>query len=581
MNNAISLPLAGYLPAFEDSSSTFLYYYTFADDGGVIETAFTRGEFWTLARRAAAVLLENECSYGECFALCFGANHYLDLAFRMAAAMTGAVPVTINWQADTVERIVYKAHLTGCRLILDDGVFERETLDDVRSALPGIPVFSIESVHTRTPLPENEFCRREDFDEESTKIIIFTSGTTGEPKGVQLPYRSYVTNRATFESFLDVPEDARFATIIANPLHHTNSTAICDWSLRRPGTHLHLVERYSTPYWKVLTEAAARGYDRMAAPLVARHFDYLNNLIESENAPVAPAALGAALSRTDVLIGSAPVGPTTVKRFLKLSGGMPRVRFGSTETCLQVLGIPHHLSHEVVQDTFERGWNHEFGGELKVGYYIGRPHPPHTEVRVAKSTTPGEQGDMVACDPGEPGYLVTRGGNLMSSYVKNPQATASVFRDGWYTGLGDVCFALPSPIDGEQDYFWMSRSSSLLVRGGANYSGAQIAGELKSFIMERYELPADAVEVAVIGLKIESEHEDSCCVAVELLTEDARMKRTDIEATFLGDAPGRVSKGSRPDRLCFMPIPRNFKGAIQTGLLTKAWQDHLSTITEN
>ena len=119
----------------------------------------------------------------------------------------------------------------------------------------------------------------------------------------------------------------------------------------------------------------------MAAPLVARHFDYLDSLIES---------------------GNAPVGPTTVKRFLKLAGGLPRVRFGSTETCLQVLGISYRLSQEEVQAAFERGRSHEFDDEPKIGYYIGRPHPPHTKARVVKSTASSEPGDEVKYSAGIP-----------------------------------------------------------------------------------------------------------------------------------------------------------------------------------
>ena len=575
MSRKGSLALSDYLPAFERPGEPFLHYYSFPQEGAVAETECTRGEFWTLSRKAATALTEGGCGKGHCFALCFGANQYLDLAFRLAAAMTGTIPVTINWQADPVARVVHKIRLTECRLILTDGCFPRETLGEIQRTLPELAVFSIEDVRGLPPLPEDEFCG--DLNEEATKIIIFTSGTTGEPKGAQLPYRCYRTNRATFESFLAVSPDCRFATVVVNPLHHTNSTAVTDWALRRPGTHLHLMERYSTPYWRILVQAVAKGYERMAAPLVSRHFDFLEGLIESGRLPVELTALKDALGKVDVLIGSAPVGPTTVKRFLRLSARTPRVRFGSTETCLQVLGVPHHLSEEAKQKAFERGWSHEHGGERKVGYYVGRPHPPYTEARIVKSTTPGDPGYMQDCEPGEPGFLLTRGDNLMSGYVKDPEATAEVFRDGWYNGLGDVCFALRSPEDNEPDYYWMSRTSSLLVRGGANYSGAQIAGELKDFVTTHYGLPGDAFEIAVVGLKVESEHEDSCCVAIELLSEVARDKRRAIEDTFLEEAPRHVSKGARPDHLRFMPIPRNFKGAVLVEVLKEAYLEILES----
>jgi hypothetical protein len=82
-----------------------------------------------------------------------------------------------------------------------------------------------------------------------------------------LPYRSYVANRQTFESFLQITDASDvFAPVLVNPLHHTNSTAFSDWALRRPGTQLHLFERYTTAYWGVLARVATgMELDQLAA----------------------------------------------------------------------------------------------------------------------------------------------------------------------------------------------------------------------------------------------------------------------------------------------------------------------------
>jgi len=79
--------------------------------------------------------------------------------------------------------------------------------------------------------------------------------------------------------------------------------------------------------------------------------------------------------------------------------------------------------------------------------------------------------------------LVTRGNNLMTGYVKNDQATQEALHvpsdDGgglpWYVNLGDVCFWLTNKHDGGQDFYWVSRDSNLLIRGGANYSYDQVS----------------------------------------------------------------------------------------------------------
>ncbi len=51
----------------------------------------------------------------------------------------------------------------------------------------------------------------------------------------QLPYRSYRCNRATFEAFLHAGAGKRLVAVVVNPMHHTNSTAITDWAMRKPG----------------------------------------------------------------------------------------------------------------------------------------------------------------------------------------------------------------------------------------------------------------------------------------------------------------------------------------------------------
>lgn len=50
------------------------------------------------------------------------------------------------------------------------------------------------------------------------------------------------------------------------------------------------------------------------------------------------------------------------------------------------MGTPLYLSEEERLTAFEAGWKHVHKGQEQVGYYIGRPHPPHTEARIVTST---------------------------------------------------------------------------------------------------------------------------------------------------------------------------------------------------
>jgi acyl-CoA synthetase (AMP-forming)/AMP-acid ligase II len=566
--------LKEYLPAFENSQEPFLFYYFSSEGKYGLRTALTRAALWVQARKAASVIRNAGCKTGDCFALCFSANQYFDLAFRLASIMTATTPVTINWQADTMAQISYKIELTECKLAVADAGFNPEYLDSIGNQFCHIKVFHVDDLDTQTELPEDEFSR--DPDLESIRIIVFTSGTTGQPKGVQLPYRSFRTNRSTFEQFLEIKPAHRFAVLIVNPLHHTNSTAITDWALRRPNSHIHLMEKYTTDYWKMLSELASRNYNRLVAPTVSRHFDFLDNLDRTGTLPINPEELKPALHKTDFLIGSAPVGPATVRRLQHYAGRSPIIRFGSTETCLQVMGTPRHLSEKATLEAHKRGWNHRVNGQAQPGYYIGRPHYPFTEARIVQSITPATQGYMKDCDMGRPGYLVTRGANLMSGYVKDEKATREAFHQGWYTGLKDIAFALKNQRDGELDYYWVSRESTLLIRGGANYAYDQINAELTNFIAHHYELPGDSFDIAVVGLKVNSEHEDSCCVTIEIRDQGAQKKVAEIEKTFKDTAAQQVSKGARPDYIRFAEIPRNFKGAVLIKQLAAEFSEWLN-----
>jgi acyl-CoA synthetase (AMP-forming)/AMP-acid ligase II len=262
-----------------------------------------------------------------------------------------------------------------------------------------------------------------------------------------------------------------------------------------------------------------------------------------------------------------------VNNALKFSKHLPHVRFGSTEACLQVMAIPVTMTQEETMAAFVAGWNHHYRGEHTPGYYIGREHPPFTMVRIVKTVDPEKEGYMHPCEPGEPGYLITRGANLMSGYVGQEAAASAVFREGWYTGLRDIGFALPADT-GLFDYYWVGRDSAMLIRGGANYAYEQVAADLSRVLVEEFHLAPEQFSLAVVGLKIASEHEDSCCVTIEL-REEIPDRQEALTRDFLTTAARRAPKGSRPDYVRFGEIPRSFKGAILYPRLKEDYKKHL------
>ncbi len=565
---SFSTPIDEYRSAFEERTQPFLNYYTF-EQSNVQKRTLTRGEFWDLACLGAAYISERGLSKGDRIVHCFSSNSSYDLVFRLAEALVGCVPVTINWQSDDNERIIYKAAITDSKLLLYDKDFAGR-IEEIKPDLLSKLFFEVEKIEE---YQSNGSWAYPLLTYDDEKIIIFTAGTTGKPKGVSLSHRSYLANRLTYEQYFGVLRTTQLDLLLVNPLHHANSTALADWGMRRSGAIIHLVQCYSTPYWSTLVEAVSKKRDLFVISVVSRHIDFLENLSAQSKLPTEEDKVKEALSQTAILIGSAPVGPTTVKRILKFSNRLPHVRFGSTETCLQVMAIPTTMTEDETMAAFEAGWTHHHNTEEAVGYYIGREHLPFTRVKIVKNIEPESNEYMRPCDIGEPGYLITQGANIMSCYVGDEEATKTVFKEGWYTGLGDICFALKNK-DGCVDYYWMARDSELLIRGGANYSNAQIAAELAKVVEEDFQLKPDHFKLAVVGLRIESEHEDDCCVTIELSKEAASVQ-PQLKASFIQRASQKVSKGARPDHIRFAQVPLSFKGTILYPQLKQEFEQSL------
>lgn len=562
-------PLEEYLLAFKEREQPFFEFFFF--DGKIVRSrALSRGEFWDLACSGAAYLSEKGVAKGDRVLHCFSHNSLHDAVFRLAATLVGCAPVTVNWQVDDDESVIKKAKITGAKFLIYDEEFARriETIKAISSIKLALEAEKIETYKNTgfTAFPQLG------YDDEKT--VIFTSGTTGVPKGVSLPHRCYLANKLTFEGYFDVSEKTGVDILLVNPLHHTNSSAFLDWAMRRRGTRIHLVQRYATLHWKILVDVARKKRDLLLAPMVSRHFDFLEELSARSELPVGEEALKEALAQTEIMIGSAPVGPTTVQRLVNFSNHLPIVRFGSTETCLQVMATPRTLSAGGLMNAFEAGWSHTYRGEGTVGYYIGREHHPFTRVRVVKSIDPENKAYLETCATGEPGYLITQGANIMSHYINDVEATESVFQSGWYTGLRDIAFALTNKEDGQLDYYWVTRDSDLIIRGGANYACDQISAALAKILIEDFKVKAEQFKLAVVGLRVESEHEDSCCVTIELSGEIAD-KRHELEADFKNRAREKLPKGFRPDFVRFAKIPTSFKGLALTPELR---QEHIKSL---
>lgn len=231
--------------------------------------------------------------------------------------------------------------------------------------------------------------------------------------------------------------------------------------------------------------------------------------------------------------------------------------------------------------SFKRGWAHTYKKEPSPGYYIGQAHLGFTKVKVVRSTDQGDSSFLQECEEGEPGLLVAHGRNLMLGYIDDAKTKEVIVSapdkqgrsERWYLNLGDVCFWLRNPANGEKDIFWQSRDNALLIRGGVNYSYAQINEALIEMATKEYNLGPNDIAIAVVGMRLSSEHDDECLARVELspsLPHDVKKKIQEdfARASHAADIP----KAYKPLHVSFGEIPRNFKGALLVADLKKLWK---------
>nr|BAH56668.1 putative acyl-CoA synthetase [Rhodococcus sp. HI-31] len=278
--------------------------------------------------------------------------------------------------------------------------------------------------------------------DDDTAVLLYTSGTTGAPKGAQLTHSNMYRNATTFVAMLDIrKEDVVLGCL---PFFHAFGQSNALNASLAAGACVSLVPRF---------EAVA------VVRLIERH-----RVTVFEGVPTMYVSLlHADLSEAD-----------TSSLRICISGGAA-------------------LPIEVLN-----GFQGAFGAPILEGYGLSETSPTATFNRIGKSK-PGSIGlpidgvelKLVARDgtetlPGEVGEIVIRGHNVMKGYWKRPDATAAAIVDGWFH-TGDMATR-----DEDGFYFIVDRKKDIIIRGGYNVYPREIEEVL-------YEHPA-VREVAVIGL---------------------------------------------------------------------------------
>jgi acyl-CoA synthetase (AMP-forming)/AMP-acid ligase II len=423
----------------------------------------------------------------------------------LGAIVAGAIAVPLNWRWSAAE-LEHGLRDMGARIVLADAEFApavRAALDEGRA--PGVERLIIEGPDFEAflgrPAPPSLTVAP-----EAPAVILYTGGTTGTSKGVQLSHINVMAN--AIDEIVDTDMEPDDVTLLIAPMYH--SASLLCWFLP------HLVLGACSVFMRRFDEEQAAA------------------LIERER------------------VTNGFFIPNMVRRML-ISGAWERHRTDSFRR-LYVGGATFKLpDKEAVREVLPDARIYYQYGLTEAGPIVTRLRPedmfkPELDGSIGQEMLLNDvsirDDDGHEVPDGVAGEICVRGPNVMLGYFNRPEATAAVFRDGWLR-TGDVA----SRRDGY--YMFHDRLKDMIKSGGENVYSAEVEQAL-------YSHPAVA-EAAVLG--VASEQWDEEVRAVVALKPSTHAGERELQ-----DHCRRTLAGYKvPKRILFVSleqIPVNPSGKI-------------------
>lgn len=285
-------------------------------------------------------------------------------------------------------------------------------------------------------------------DSDEPAFIVYTSGTTGAPKGVVLPRRALSANLdALAEAWQWTGSDV---LVHALPLFHVHGLILGTLGPLRLGGTVHHLGRFSSA-------AAAEELAGPATMMFGVPTMYQRLAADAEDDP----NIAKAVSRARLLVsGSAALPAVQHERIERLTGQRVVERYGMSETIMNC-GV-------------------RVDGDRRPGY-VGRPFAG-VEVRLVDE----QDAEITTSDDETVGEILIRGSNLFTEYLNRPEATAEAFSGDWFR-TGDMA---TRAADGYIRI--VGRKATDIIKSGGYKIGA---GEIENALLEH----PSVAEVAVTG----------------------------------------------------------------------------------
>ncbi len=339
---------------------------------------------------------------------------------------------------------------------------------------------------------------------EDNALLMYTSGTTGNPKGVLLTHGNVLAGGANTAGAHGLTEHDRGLCVL--PLCHINAQIVTVFGPLVSGGSVTMPHRFSVSrFWHWVIDFECTWFS--VVPTI------ISYLAHDQNPPPREALRHVRFGRS----ASAPLPPVLHETFENKFGIHIVETMGLTETAAQILSNP------VPPERGKYGSpGVAYGNEVKIVDRAGNDVPPNME-----------------------GEIVVRGPNVMRGYLKNPEATKEALDPEGWLHTGDL---------GRQDedgyVFVTGRLKELIIKGGENISPREIDDVL-------YSHPA-VVEAGTVG--IPDDHYGEDVVACVVLKDDFPCSEHEL-IEYCAD---RVGAFKAPRAIYFMSdLPKGPSGKVQ------------------
>lgn len=286
-----------------------------------------------------------------------------------------------------------------------------------------------------------------DLPPDTECLIVYTSGTTGAPKGVVLDqYNLLIDAKNIAEWFGFGPEDRAMNVL---PIHHVNGTVVTLMTPLYAGGSVVMNRRFRAhSFWRTLADEKCTWTSVVPTVLA---------FLCERGEDIGPYDLS---QFRHIICGAGPLTTELAAKFDKAFGVRVVHGYGLSETTCYSCFLPADL--ETSEQSY---WMTECGFPS-----IGCPLPCN------EMAIHDDHGNPLS--PEERGEIVIRGHNVMRYYFKRPDANRDTFAHGWFRSGDEGFYRIGN--DGRPYFFITGRLKELIIRGGVNYSPFDIDEVLNS-----------------------------------------------------------------------------------------------------